>query len=138
MRTKRPLIKRIATDSLGVLMLIGAILFGWLPGPGGIPLALGGLGLLSINHDWAKKLLINIKDRSSTLYDIFFPDNKLVKAAYDIIGLLVAGFAIYLLLQSTGFVVSLAVVMLFIGLGLLLTNRRRLQKIALLSKKIKP
>lgn len=51
----------IILDIVGVLLLLLAVLVGWLPGPAGIPLALAGLSLLAINHDWAKRLLMRMK-----------------------------------------------------------------------------
>ena len=64
MRQKKyNLLKKLAIDIVGVVMIIGSILFGWIPGPGGIPLLIGGLGLLSVNHIWAGKLLQKIKDK---------------------------------------------------------------------------
>jgi hypothetical protein len=42
--------------------MVLAILLGWLPGPGGIPLFLVGLSLLAINHEWAKKRMDSIKN----------------------------------------------------------------------------
>lgn len=65
----------IVLDIVGVLLLILAMLVGWLPGPAGIPLALAGLSLLAINHDWAKRLLerfktegLKVKDKVKTWF----------------------------------------------------------------------
>lgn len=49
-------LKRILTDTAGYLLIVAGIALGWLPGPGGLPLVLAGLGLLSINNDWARRL----------------------------------------------------------------------------------
>lgn len=61
------LLRIILTDVLGVTMMIVAPLIGWLPGPGGIPLFIAGLGLLSINHQWAKRLLEYLKLHGSNI-----------------------------------------------------------------------
>ncbi len=131
-------LKAIGIDILGVLMLIGAVLFGWLPGPGGVPLLLGGLGLLSINHAWAKRLLHKIKEKGTSIYDIFFPDKKWVHWAYDIAGLCVLLIAIYIIsIETKNLTQSLAIAAVFIGTGLLLTNRRRLEAISRFVQKVR-
>jgi hypothetical protein len=56
-RGSRPLYKRVAIDIAGFGLMILAFLTGWLPGPGGIPLFLVGLGILSLNYEWAERLL---------------------------------------------------------------------------------
>lgn len=122
--------KKIVYDTLGVLMLIGAVLFGWLPGPGGVPLLLGGLGMLSINHAWARKLLHAIKEKGTSLYDIFFPNNKWVHWIYDVIGLCILLGAAYIIrVETKSLIQTLAIAAVFVSAGLLLTNRRRLEKI---------
>ena len=46
----------------GFLILLGAAT-GWLPGPGGIPLVLAGLGVLASEFEWARRLLLWAKHR---------------------------------------------------------------------------
>lgn len=41
---------------VGVLFLVGALLTGWLPGPGGIPLFLIGIAVLATEFVWAERL----------------------------------------------------------------------------------
>jgi len=41
---------------VGFIFIIAAGLTGWLPGPGGIPLFLVGVAILSTEFKWAKKL----------------------------------------------------------------------------------
>ncbi|MGI5952267.1 MAG: PGPGW domain-containing protein [Brooklawnia sp.] len=45
---------RIGVGVLGAALVIAAPLTGWLPGPGGIPLFLAGMALLSTEFIWAK------------------------------------------------------------------------------------
>lgn len=127
----------ILTDLLGILMLIGAVVFGWIPGPGGVPLLLGGLGLLSINHVWARKLLIKAKDKGSSLYEVIFPNNTKIHWLYDMLGLIVGSTAIFIITQDTkNLTQSLAIAAVFVSVGLLVTNRRRLEKISAFAKKL--
>jgi hypothetical protein len=53
---------RFAVGTLGVLLIVLAGLTGWLPGPGGIPLALVGLAVLASEFEWAERLLDRVKD----------------------------------------------------------------------------
>jgi drug/metabolite transporter (DMT)-like permease len=71
MRKLTDFAKLILLDILGVSMLIGAALIGWLPGPGGIPLAIGGLALLAINHTWAERWLKHFKKKGLEIKDKF-------------------------------------------------------------------
>lgn len=131
----RPLIQKILIDVLGFTMLLGALLFGWIPGPGGIPLLLGGLGLLSINHHWARRLIAAVKTKGSSMYDIFFPENKWLYLFYDLVGLLLATLALYLIINAdTNLMRSFLIVLLFLGLGLLATNRHRITRITAWAK----
>ena len=131
-------IKVIFTDIAGILMIIGAILFGWIPGPGGIPLLLGGIGLLSINHAWARKLLQKTKDKGSNIYDVVFPDNSKILWVYDVLSLSIVGLAIIVITKDTkNLTQNLAIATIFVSVGLLITNRRRLEKISnWVSKKV--
>jgi hypothetical protein len=60
---RRNLIRRVLFTILGVLLIIGALLIGWLPGPGGIFLALAGLWVLAQEYDWAEDALDWMKDK---------------------------------------------------------------------------
>lgn len=41
---------------VGVAMIVASIALGWLPGPGGIPLFLAGVAVLSTQFEWAQRL----------------------------------------------------------------------------------
>lgn len=56
-------IYRVTVAAVGVLLLLLAAATGWLPGPGGIPLALVGLAVLASEFEWADRLLQWAKDR---------------------------------------------------------------------------
>ena len=48
---------RVVVAAVGVATIILALSIGWLPGPGGIPLALIGLAILASEFVWAHHLL---------------------------------------------------------------------------------
>lgn len=54
---------RIAVGVVGVLLILLAVATGWLPGPGGIPLAIAGLAVLASEFEWAQRLLHPIEVR---------------------------------------------------------------------------
>lgn len=120
--------KRILTDIAGVSCLIAAPLLGWLPGPGGIPLFLTGLGLLSINNQWAKRLLHYVRKQSESLTDIFFPNNNLIQWAWDILVILMIAAGTYLnVYVDSNFWSAASIVLFASSTTLFLLNRRRLQ-----------
>jgi hypothetical protein len=132
---KRARLQAIGIDILGVLMLIGVVLFGWLPGPGGIPLLIGGLSLLAINHTWAQKLLTQVKERGGTILEVIFRDHPIIKLLFDVASVVFACFAIWLLYNFTGNLLrSAAIILLAVALFIFLANRKRLQTF---TKKVK-
>lgn len=121
--------KRILTDAAGYLLIILAILTGWLPGPGGIPLALAGLGLLSINNTWAKRLRTYFLSRSEHLAKIFFPENSKIQLGYDVLALvLITLVALLAWSYSAVWQISLAAVLFFAAITIAAMNRDRAKK----------
>lgn len=118
---------KIAVDTLGILLIIAAGLFGWLPGPGGVPLLLAGLGLLATNHEWARKLLHSLKENGNKVIEVVFRDHPLLVITYDILAvtlLIVAGLVFG---QASGNIWrGLATALAFLGVGLFLGNRKRI------------
>lgn len=130
MDKKGRLHKVIAIDIAGGVLIIGAVLLGWLPGPGGIPLLLGGLGLLAINHYWAHKLLLQLKENGLKIMDAVFVEKKWVMMTYDVMTILLvmlAGviFYVYDNYLWRGF----AIICFALALGVFFGNRKRFQKI---------
>lgn len=119
--------KRIAYDIAGVTLIIISPLLGWLPGPGGIPLFLAGLGLLSVHNEWAQKLLHWAKQHAEDFLDVIFPlDNNTVKNIHDLIGLilLLTSLILFLVLPAP-YVYIVPFMFLASGLFWVLYNRRR-------------
>ncbi len=120
--------KRIATDIAGWACIIASPFLGWLPGPGGIPLFIAGLGLLSINNAWAERLLHWVRQRSENLRDILFPDITWVAWSWDILALGLAGFGTYLSLAiaKDGWLKLLPIPIYSVATIIFLFNRHRL------------
>jgi len=91
-RRQRPLYQRIAIDIAGFGLLILAVLTGWLPGPGGIPLFLVGLGVLSLNYEWAERLLKSFDAKRREYTEKYLMASREVSWAMDAISVaLLAG-----------------------------------------------
>lgn len=58
---KKHAVYRVFVGIVGVFLLLLAGATGWLPGPGGIPLALIGLAVLASEFEWAQRLLQRVK-----------------------------------------------------------------------------
>jgi hypothetical protein len=123
-------LKRILTDAAGYALLLAAVLTGWLPGPGGVPLAIAGLGLLSINNAWAKRLRVWAVDHTGKLAEVLFPKNPWAEWAYDLLVILLLALTTALAWRHASFIqLSLSVSLFFIALLIALTNRDRLQRL---------
>ncbi len=123
--------KRIAIDFAGYFLILLGLATGWLPGPGGIPLILGGLALLSINNHWARRLIKYLKQNGNKFMEILFPDKTWAKLLHDLLVVLLL-FGAFLLYQSSfgsiryGFIVALVA----IAVADFLYNRNRGAKIS--------
>jgi hypothetical protein len=121
--------KRIAIDAAGYLLILAAALTGWLPGPGGIPLLIAGLGLLSINNEWARRLRDYLLKHGGKFVKVIFPAIPVVQWLYDIIvmGLWII---VFILAEKHAAVwqVTLAVSLFFISLAIALLNRDRMAR----------
>lgn len=122
--------KRIAIDVAGVTLVLLSLLLGWLPGPGGIPLMLGGLGLLSINHAWARRLRDSLIANGSKIAKIFFPNNRIIQAMYDIFAVALLVSIILMLRASQAYLTYLFSGIVGIAATcILLINRQRGERV---------
>lgn len=136
MSTIRRYGKLILFDTLAGLCFVGVVLFGWLPGPGGIPLLILGLSLLAANHDWAERWLETAKHKGVSFKKWLFPDKPLIRALYDIGSIVLAGVGIYTLFSSDSRLVeAAATVAVTFSLFLFLLNRERFDKLSELVKR---
>lgn len=119
--------KRILTDIAGYLLIIAGALTGWIPGPGGIPLVLAGLGLLSIHNEWAMRLRDYLLRNGGKVVQILFPNNRFVQLLYDLVvvvllvlvGVLIWG-------DAEIWQISLAIALFFLALLIAGLNRDRM------------
>ncbi len=122
--------KKIGIDILGVLLIISSALFGWLPGPGGIPLFLAGLGLLATNHEWARRILVEVKENGMKFASYVFKDHPVLVVVYDIVAIaLIVGAGVIFGNANKSIVRGLMIALVFLGISLFLGNRHRINKI---------
>jgi hypothetical protein len=120
-------IKRIAYDIAGVTLLLISPLLGWIPGPGGVPVFLAGLGLLAVHNEWARKLLIWAKQNADKLLQNVFPiDKPNIMLIHDIIALFLLTLAISLyFILNKPLVYILPTMILAMSVFWFMYNRRR-------------
>lgn len=130
MQTIGKKLRTILIDILGVFLIVLAGLTGWLPGPGGIPLLIAGLGLLSINHEWARRWLETVRRHGVKLSEKLFNNSPRVTLMIDLIGLLIIAVAVFIIVYFTKSVArSAAIFLVMLGIFILLGNRDRFKKL---------
>ena len=126
----RQKLRRAAIDTAGYLLILAALLTGWLPGPGGIPLLIAGLGLLSVHNAWAKRLREYVLLRGSGFAYKLFPEYALVQQLYDIVvTVALAAAGILLWLHHEYWQLTVAGVLVGLGIAIGLLNRRRYERL---------
>lgn len=126
--TTRPdnVLKRLLLDISGILLLIMALMVGWLPGPAGIPLTIAGLSLLAINHEWAKRLLEKVRAGGVKFMDKIFSDSPAAKVVVDMASMLLLALAALLYTRHRDRIfLSAAVFLALMAAILFLGNRKR-------------
>ncbi len=119
------LLKRIIIDTIGVALIIIAVPFSWLPGPGGIPLALIGLGLLAKNNRWAHNLMNNFEVKIRYYSNQAMHADPRLQTALDTIIVAILCLGIYVVYISGGWLRTFAAASITSSLILLLLNRGR-------------
>lgn len=117
-------IQLIVFDTLAVICMIGAILTGWLPGPGGIPLFIIGLGLLAINHEWAERYIDMLREYADKLGDLIFTPR--LRVFFDLLAPTLMVWGIYILLDLfQPWTKAVGVFMISMGVLVFFGNRNR-------------
>lgn len=124
-RVMTGLIKRIAFDATGIFLIIIAVPIGWLPGPGGIPLALIGLGLLAKNNQWARNLLNDFEKQFRHYSNKVMHADPRIQLGLDLIGLSMLALGLYAVVTETGQSQIIGTAAITTSLIILLINRGR-------------
>ncbi len=122
--------RAILIDILGILCIVAAPFLGWLPGPGGIPLLILGLSLLSTNHEWAERLLQKVKDHANNAAKRVSEVDNTTKWAIDIASILFIAAAVVVIVHATkSLMITAAISLIIIGITMFATNRDRYLRI---------
>lgn len=126
MQRFKQLLKRFGIDAAGYGLILLGLLTGWLPGPGGIPLILGGLALLSIHNHWARRILVFVKENGTKFMVYVFPENPWIKALHDIFAVTLVVAAVILITQKmTMTTIGFAIALTALAIVDFLYNRKR-------------
>ncbi|MGI9027441.1 MAG: hypothetical protein ACR2FM_01185 [Candidatus Saccharimonadales bacterium] len=137
-KKERPLYQRLAIDIAGFGLMIISPFLGWLPGPGGIPLFLAGLGLVSLNHEWARNLLKDFERRRDEFTDKYLMSSPRVSLTIDVVFTLALIVGLFLAITQTPILLRGAgLFTTSISLIILLSNQKRFERIAKMFKKHK-
>ena len=113
-------------DFSGYFLVLLSPFVGLLPGPGGIALFLGGLGLLSLNNRWARQLREYAVRHGGRMIEILFPRNTTIEWLYDtLVVTLLALASVLVWRRSAVWQLSLAIAGYFAALFVALMNRDR-------------
>lgn len=92
-------VKRVLIDIAGFGLLLLVPFLGPIPGPGGIAIFLAALGLLSINHEWARRWREHLQTHGNKAAAKIFPENRIVQLIYDVLVVVSLGVASILLIR---------------------------------------
>lgn len=121
-------IQLIIFDTLAVICMIGAILTGWLPGPGGIPLFIIGLGLLAINHEWAERYIDMLREYADKLGDLIFTPR--LRVFFDLLAPTLLIWGAYIVLDMfQPWTKAVGVFMISMGVLVFFGNRNRWKRL---------
>ena len=122
-------IRRIAIDIAGFGLIIISPFVSLLPGPGGLPVFIAGLGILSLNYDWAKRILENFEQRYKDFVDKHLVKNKKVSRLIDLLCLIIIATGIFILLNAQALIFrSLSNSFISFGTIVIISNQKRLDK----------
>lgn len=132
------MLKRIGIDIAGFGLILLGLLTGWLPGPGGIPLVLAGLAVLSLNYEWAEKLVKDFDKKRVEYTKKYMEADPLTSRMIDIFSaVILLGGACLLYSQDKVIFKGLGVGLILVATFALLSNQRRLNKLVRRFKKNK-
>lgn len=136
---ERPLYQRILIDIAGFGLMIIAPFLGWLPGPGGIPLFLAGLGLVATNHVWAENLLKDFDRRRTEFTDKYLMASPRISRSIDAVMILALIGGAYIMFTVDPLLIrGIGIALVSLSFIILLSNQKRFERLAKFFKKHKP
>lgn len=128
-RSERSFIKRLAIDAAGFGLIVLSPFLGTLPGPGGIPIFLAGVAILSRNYDWAENLLKDFEKKRLEFVDKYLVGNRRISLVIDGICLLMIILGIFLVIKADSFILKgISVGLLSLSVFIIVSNQRRIDR----------
>lgn len=122
-------LSRWGINLLGFGLLVLGVVVAPVPGPGGTPLILLGLGILSIHNHWAYRLRKYILDQHKSLSTIIFPANPWARFIWDLVGAVAFGLGLSMLVNLEAIWTRIiATALLTIALTIWGSNHRRAER----------
>lgn len=129
MKQSSNFLERLAINCLGFGLLVLGIVVAPVPGPGGTPLILAGLAILSVHNHWAYRLRKYILDGHQSISAIIFPANPWARFAWDLVGAVCFGLGLSMLVNLEAIWARIAAtVLLSIALSIWGSNHRRAER----------
>ena len=136
-RKDRNILQATGIDIAGFGLLILSPIIGPLPGPGGIATFLAGLGVLSLNYDWAERLLKELDNRRQKITEVIMTKPLVVKSidAFAIASM-IAGTLVLIFIENK-LIQYIAIGSLISSPLVILLNNKRIDKLYKTYKKHK-
>lgn len=130
LKKDRSVFKRIIVDIVGFGLVIISPFTGILPGPGGIPIFLVGLGLIASNHQWAVDLLHDFEKRRVDFTNKVLLASPKISRSIDIVCIVILTVGAYLALTQDNFIArGIGLFSFSISLLLVLSNQKRFERL---------
>lgn len=123
-------IKRILVDAAGYALIFAGLALSPIPGPGGIPIIIAGLGLLSINNEWARRLRTHLLTHGGKFIKRLFPPHPYIQWVYDLLCVALLVLVTVLAADRSPFwKASLAIALFFVAIFIAAMNRERYERL---------
>ena len=77
-------------------LVLASGLFGWIPGPGGIPLFLAGVAILATEYDWAERFKQRIL-RAVKISSEWYASHRLLGSTFITVGITIGAMTMVML-----------------------------------------
>lgn len=128
-RIKKKHVKRIGIDIAGFGLIIISPFVSLLPGPGGLPVFIAGLGILSLNYKWARRLLQNFEQKYKNFVDKYLVSNKKIARLIDLLCLVIIITGVIIVINSNHLIFKgLGIGLVSFSVLILVSNQKRLDR----------
>ena len=128
-RSNHNFVKRTVIDIAGFGLIIISPFVGWLPGPGGIPIFIAGVAILSRNYDWAENLLHDFDKKRVNFTNKYLMTNKKVSRTIDSLSIFLIILAVIIIAYGPNNIIRyLSIGVATFSIFILVSNQKRIDK----------